>query len=103
MTEIPQFDDYQALKEELSQGAPWHQFIACKDINPLVFERKAANEPWKDFEKRIAIARVACGRCLVKDVCLDDALEHKDFELFRGGMSGDDIETISRRRQRYAS
>jgi hypothetical protein len=57
------------------------QNAACAGLNPALFFPERGNEAAKD-------ALEVCGRCTVRDECLDYAMTHNERDGVWGGCSG---------------
>ncbi|GAB2468524.1 hypothetical protein GCM10027187_40910 [Streptosporangium sandarakinum] len=83
----------------------WHDDAECRGIDHYVFANDT--EPLPDGRPRPPYddeeAKRYCRRCPVRERCLKDALDRRDFHLTRGGLNSDELRAESRRRVRRAA
>ena len=84
------------------RGADWRDRAACLSVDPeLFFPVGNSGAALEQMEK----AKIVCGRCAVRDTCLQYALETGQDSGVWGGLSEDERRAIKRRaaRSRYAA
>lgn len=90
---------FPAVLLESTRDDDWREKAECRDIDVT-----PDRDPFFTFDGeretlgRWDEARAICGGCPVRDLCLRDALAHRDFEGFRGGATGEERLRIIRRR-----
>lgn len=87
---------------DAGRAESWRDSAECRDVDVT-----PDRDPFFTFDGeretlgRWDEARAICGVCPVRDLCLRDALAHRDFEGFRGGATGEERLRIIRRRTKY--
>lgn len=89
----------QAVAHEIRTGFPWSAFIECSNENPATFDPKIAGERQDNYDERRKAASVICARCPVIEQCLGEAYKLKDFDTFRGGLTGEERRVAAKQRQ----
>lgn len=74
---------------------PWSKRAACRGLDPTIFF------PLTDDEADSA--KVVCGACAVRELCLEHALGQREREGVWGGCTERERRRIIRRRRRAAS
>ena len=75
----------------------WRTDSACKDEDPELFFPVGTTGPAVD---QMNAAKLVCGRCQVRDECLEFALATNQDAGVWGGMTEDERRTLRRARQR---
>ncbi|MER5322334.1 WhiB family transcriptional regulator [Streptosporangium roseum] len=86
----------------------WDERAKCKGMDVGIFYEDDADEPRSSDSRRPtydeAKAKKTCARCPVRDECLQDALDRKDFHGgVHGGLNAEELRAERRRRMRRAS
>ena len=80
--------------------AGWRERAACRGEDPELFFPIGSTGPALD---QIAEAKEVCGRCPVREACLDFALSTGQAYGIWGGLTEDERRSLRRRRQRAAT
>jgi WhiB family redox-sensing transcriptional regulator len=82
------------LKEVTSVSASWRQAAACRGVDPEVF--------YPASDEEAGAAKVVCGRCPVRQPCLEFALARREREGVWGGATERERRRLLRQRRRTA-
>ncbi|GEM_PF-1685402 len=91
-------DRQQAVAQQIRAGVPWGVFIECAYKDPATFDPKNAGEKQDHYEQRRQAASAICARCVVIEQCLAEAYKLKDYDTFRGGLTGDERRSTAKQR-----
>lgn len=72
----------------------WRRWSACQGLDPQIFF------PAEDDEAQIALAKAVCDGCMVRDSCLEYAIEQREHEGVWGGLTDRERRRLVRRRRR---
>jgi hypothetical protein len=75
--QIPIYARAEVTRKMRDDARKWVELAACRGVDPNIFDVP-------DFYDEAA---EYCGRCPVRDECLDLILSHSDFEGIAGGMA----------------
>lgn len=78
-------------------GRHWQTLTACGGEDPEIFAY-ADNKPGNAYS--LQEAREICGRCVVKEECLAETMKLQDFNLFRAGLTIDELRALARQNAR---
>lgn len=81
----------------LLESGLWRNTAKCREIDPTVFFPIGSTG---SALRQIAAAKVVCGDCSVKDLCLEFALNTNQDSGVWGGESEDERRKIRRERNR---
>lgn len=73
----------------------WNTRAACHGLDPRIF--------FPPTDEEAGPAKAVCGGCVVRDLCLEHALGHREREGVWGGCTERERRRIVRRRRRAAS
>lgn len=92
------YDTLADIQLQLTQGADWQTFAACRTQDPEIFfpTGTAREAALKD-----EAARAICRSCFVKDKCLDGALVGDEQGIW-AGTNEDERRTLHRLQRRTA-
>lgn len=74
----------------------WRGGAACREVDPGLFFPVGVTGP---AEVQIADAKAVCGRCSVREICLEFALQSNQEYGVWGGMSEEERRAIRRTRR----
>ncbi len=86
--------DIDYLFSRLSEGLEWQKDALCSQIDP---------EMWFPEDHGPSPAKRLCGECLVKQECLDYAIENNEMHGIWGGMTRKERRKLALKRQAEAS
>ena len=86
----------------------WYKDAACAkwDVDPEIFALRKRGAPSRINPDPWTEARKVCGRCPVRNQCLEDVLasdptgDMERYELFQGGLTPGELTVLRRRRMR---
>lgn len=78
----------------MTRSSDWRAFAACQGEDPELFFPLGGDGRWA---AQIQQAKAICGRCPVRQACLDDALKEEGGRHYRYGIRGGLSETQRRR------
>ena len=71
---------------EISLGN-FKQFGACRGMNPNLFYPTKSGDTKEhklNFNNAVKFAKTICQKCVVRDVCLDYAVQHNEIGIWGG-------------------
>lgn len=87
------------LPPPVTESWEWQMSGACRDVDGSLFFHPD-NERGEPRENRLSAAKRVCGRCPVREQCLQYALESGERHGIWGGLSEDERSLLRRTRAR---
>ncbi len=81
----------------------WQQFAACRGEDAVYFYAPNYFERRSEKDARERVAKTICGRCAVRELCLEEALRSRDPHGVWGGLNEMERRAVLRARARESA